>query len=292
MKNRIWVLLSLSLFIMSSCENNNTTKDEDTSTSSFKLNDPIGFKKSGTPLSIPFIIPSDNKLTARILMASGKSQKPTIIFIHGNPGFEKNEDIGQGLRRNGYNCVFFSYSGTWGNNGLFSYSQSIQDTKDIYNYLILNAKQFRIDTKQIFLLGHSMGGDIALLSYEELDGIKGVLTIDPWSGYDVLNNKLDKQLNKYIVNLEQRPCIDIASGSEFVNEIMNIEKMNLEKSIKSSSQSSAYIFSNKKEKNEFHKYHSNIKEDHIWVLNANDHSFSDKRILLTETIYNWLETKN
>ena len=51
-------------------------------------------------------------------MAKGKDAKPTLIFLHGNPGFEKNEETGQMLRRAGFNTVFCSYSGTWGNKGV------------------------------------------------------------------------------------------------------------------------------------------------------------------------------
>lgn len=289
MKIRIWNLLFVSLLIINSCGDKEKSQNQEFTADTFQINDPVEFGRNGAPLSIPIIIPSDNKLAARILLAAGKNIKPTILFLHGNPGFEKNEDLGQALRRNGYNCVFFSYSGTWGNNGVFGYPQSIQDTKDMHEYLSQNAKKLRINTEEIYLLGHSMGGDIAILSLEEIKGIKGVITMDPWSGYDVLNSKIDKQRNKYITNLEQRPCINIVSGEEFVNEVMSSENMSLENALKNHSKTILNIFSNDREKSTFVNYHKEMNNDNIVVLNACDHSFSDKRITLTKTIFNWLE---
>lgn len=290
MKNKLWSLLLISLFI-SSCGEIEKPKKIDTSEEAFIMSDPLEFNKNAVPLSMPLIIPSVNKLTARILIAPGKSKKPTVIFLHGNPGFEKNEDIGQALRRNGYNCVFFSYSGTWGNHGFFSYSQSLQDTKDVYEYLIQNSKKLRINPDEVYLFGHSMGGDIALIALEEMNGIKGVIAVDPWSGYNVLNHKLEKQKNKYISNLEQRPAIHINSGEEFVNDIMDNEKMSLENALKNHSNSILYLFSTEREKSIFKNFHPNINSNNLNVLNACDHSFSDKRISLAKSAFKWLEVQ-
>lgn len=292
MKIRLWSLLLSSLVIITSCGDRVDKQNQEISSETFQFSDPEEFNKDAAPLSIPFQLSSDNKLAARILLAAEKDSKSTIVFLHGNPGFEKNEDIGQALRRNGYNCVFFSYSGTWGNDGFFSYSQSIQDTKDIYDYLVQNSKKWRINTEEIYLFGHSMGGDIALLAHEEIVGIKGVIAVDPWSGYDVLNHKIDKQLNKYISNIEQRPCINLVSGKGFVNDLMANARMNLDNSIKSNPKSILNIFSTDREKSTFESFHQDLNQDNSIVLEACDHSFSDKRISLANTVYNWLENHN
>lgn len=289
MKIRLWVLLFASLIIITSCEDNKKSENQVIISDSFKLSDPVDFDRSAAPLSIPLLIPSENRLAARILLAAKNGLKPTIVFLHGNPGFEKNEDIGQALRRNGYNCVFFSYSGTWGHSGFFSYSQSIQDTKDIYEYLVHNSKKLRINTEEIYLFGHSMGGDIALLALEEIKGIKGVITIDPWSGFNVLNGKIEKLKTKYILNLEQRPCINLVSGEAFVNDVMKNDKMSIENSLKNHSNSILNIFSTDKVQSTFMSYHQYIDQDNMIVLEACDHSFSDKRISLAKSVYNWLE---
>ena len=242
--------------------------------------------------SLAFIYSSnDNKLFGRILMAINKQPKPTIIFLHGNPGFEKNEDIGQALRRGGYNAVFFSYSGTWGNNGVFNYKNSINDLNSIVDYLIVNSKRLRIDKENIYLCGFSMGADIAVITGNKNRNIKGVISIDPWNGFFELNNKNDSDLEKYIRNLEQRPCINIESGAEYVASILDNRNMDLQPILKNYSKPIIHIFSKEKSMNEF-KNNCELANQELKVIEASDHSFSDKRIALTNEIALWIKNHN
>lgn len=252
--------------------------------------DPIGVKRNERPMSLPLMIPSgDHSIAGRILMAKGKDAKPTVIFLHGNPGFEKNEETGQMLRRAGYNTVFCSYSGTWGNKGVFSYKQSIQDVKAIVAYLTKNSKQIRIDNQAIYLCGFSMGADIALLAGQELPQIKGIISIDPWNGHHSLKRKSEQELSTYIQNLEQRPCIQIESGKAFVDGITTNNGMDIKAPLKNYPNRMLHIFSKKKDMLAFKRFCDEINEKDILVLNACDHSFSDKRMALAQTLYDWLE---
>ena len=291
MKNCFAVLvIILGNFLMISCKEESKLKVKQESQFSFLNTDPLVESKKEKPATYPLIFTSgENNIAGRILIALGSKANPTVVFLHGNPGFEKNEGTGQILRRGGYNSVFFSYSGTWGNKGVFSYRKSIKDVKMLVEYLIENRKQLRVDTENIYLCGFSMGADIALLASEELKSIKGVISIDPWNAYHELKRKSEKELNQYIRNLEKRPCLNIASGKEFVTGILNDRTMNLKQTINNSIHSKLYIFSKKKGKRQFENYCGQKNNERIIVLNAADHSFSDKRIALAKTIFNWLE---
>lgn len=281
----ISILISSVLFF--ACQDESKKANEQGSESSFLNIDPIVENKKEKPASYPLIIPAgENRIVGRILIASGVKTKPTVVFLHGNPGFEKNEETGQILRRGGYNSVFFSYSGTWGNKGIFGYNKSINDVKAVIQYLTKNSKQLRVDSENIYLCGFSMGADIAILSSRELKAIKGIISIDPWNGYYTLNQKTEDELDKYISNLEQRPCINIASGKAFVREIITNEAMDLKAALNNST---IHIFSSKKNKYAFEKYCGQENNENLIVLSSVDHSFSDKRIALAKTIYEWLE---
>ena len=255
--------------------------------------DPIVNKRNERPLSLPLMIPSgDHSIAGRILMAKGKDAKPTVIFLHGNPGFEKNEETGQILRRAGYNAVFCSYSGTWGNKGVFSYQQSIQDVKAIVTYLTKNSKHIRVNRQAIYLCGFSMGADIALLAGQDLEQVKGIISIDPWNGHYSLKQKTEQELAKYIKNLEQRPCIQIESGNAFVDGIITKDKMNLKEPLENYPNHTLHIFSKKKDKLAYKRCFDAVNEKDIVVLNACDHSFSDKRMALAQTLFDWLEKES
>lgn len=283
MKTALVFLLSIAFF--TGCgqdiKSDQTTDNENSSL----CQDPVYKNTGDMPKSLPILFPSGgNKLAGRILMASGSNAKPTVIFLHGNPGFEKNEETEQFLRRQGFNTVFFSYSGTWGNEGIFSYKNSIRDLKELVKNLKQNAKEYRIDKENIYFCGHSMGADIAILCGYDLPEIKKIISIDPWDGYNDLKAKSATALNEYISNVEQRPCIKISSGKDFVNEIISSNEMDLEKPLNSEATVITHIFSTKQEKSTFQKNLSQISEKNMILLNACDHSFSDKRIELAKTI--------
>jgi len=246
-------------------------------------------RTSAQQKSLPFIFNSNgDKLVGRILMAINDNPKPTIIFLHGNPGFEKNEDIGQALRRDGYNAVFFSYSGTWGNEGIFNYQHSVDDLNFIIKYLSDNASTYRVNTEKIYVCGFSMGGDIAIIAATKNKNIKAVISIDPWNGYHQLNNMSDNELTKYKNNVALRPCISIKSGSDYVNSIINNDEMNLQKSIKGSTIPMVHIFGRQADLESFKTNCKLESSNNLHLIKTVDHSFSDKRITLTNYIAEWL----
>lgn len=286
---KILITLLISI-IVTSCNEDNVKIIENNQTTLY--NDKTIADEKSKAKSLPFIFESNsNKLVGRILMAVNNEPKATIIFLHGNPGFEKNEDIGQALRRGGYNSVFFSYSGTWGNEGVFNYQNSINDLNSIIDYLISNSKKFKIDREQVYLCGFSMGADIAILTANTNEKIKGVISIDPWNGYNELSNKTEKDLDNYRKNVEQRPCIRLKSGDDFVSSIIENKEMDLQTSLRNFSKPVIHIFSNENDKNTFYKS-CNLTNLEFQVLAASDHSFSDKRIILTNEIFLWLNNQN
>lgn len=284
------LIILLVLIITSSCNEDKVNIIENNQTALY--NDKTIDDEKSMAKSLPFIFQSNNnKLAGRILMAMNNEPKATIIFLHGNPGFEKNEDIGQALRRGGYNTVFFSYSGTWGNDGVFNYKNSINDVNSIIDYLISNSNRFKIDKEQVYLCGFSMGADIAILTAKTNEKIKGVISIDPWNGYFELSNKTEKDLCNYKKNVEQRPCIKIKSGNDFVSSIIENREMDLQASLCNFSKPITHIFSRENDKNAFYK-NCNLTNQELQVVAASDHSFSDKRISLTNEIALWLNNQN
>ncbi len=110
-------------------------------------------------------IPSFGKrLTGFSYLAAGAGPHPTILLLHGFPGNEKNLDVAQAMRSKGWNVVFFHYRGAWGSEGEFSFSGSEKDVTSVLNYMNdeKNAEYLRIDRSRISLVGHSMGGHMAV----------------------------------------------------------------------------------------------------------------------------------
>jgi pimeloyl-ACP methyl ester carboxylesterase len=111
-----------------------------------------------------FQIPSHGAmLNAIAYIAQGAGPHPVVILLHGFPGNEKNLDLAQAIRRDGWNVVYFDYRGSWGSPGDFSFTHSIEDTQSVIAYLrdSTHASKLRSDPAYVVLIGHSMGGFIA-----------------------------------------------------------------------------------------------------------------------------------
>jgi uncharacterized protein len=77
-----------------------------------------------------FQIPSHGEmLNALAYVAEGAGPHPVVLLLHGFPGNEKNLDLAQAIRRDGWDVVYFDYRGSWGSPGDFSFTHSIEDTQ-------------------------------------------------------------------------------------------------------------------------------------------------------------------
>ena len=112
-----------------------------------------------------FQIPSHGALlNAFVYVAAGAGPHPAVVLLHGFPGNERNLDLAQDMRRAGWDVLYFDYRGSWGSPGDFSFSHSIEDTAAAIALLRepAIAGRLRLDASRIVLLGHSMGGFVAV----------------------------------------------------------------------------------------------------------------------------------
>ncbi len=141
------------------------------------------------------IIPGSNKLpiTLDIFFKKGPVQQPVVIYAHGFNGFKDwgNFDlIAEKFAGAGYTMVKFNFShnGTtpenpdeftnleaFGNN---NYTKQLDDLQLVMDWVCdpLNNYQSIINNNQIYLIGHSMGGGIAILQARADKRIKKLVT--------------------------------------------------------------------------------------------------------------------
>jgi len=127
-----------------------------------------------------FPLPSHGALlNAFVYVTAGPGPHSTVILLHGFPGNERNLDLAQSIRRAGWNVMYLDYRGSWGSPGDFSFTHCIEDAESAIGYLRdpVNAAKLRSDPKSIVLIGHSMGGFVALQAGSLDPAIKAVITI-------------------------------------------------------------------------------------------------------------------
>ena len=129
--------------------------------------DPVRFESEGAALF------------GFVYVAAGPGPHPTAILLHGLPGNERNLDLAQALRRVGWNVVFFHYRGAWGSEGRFSFRHVLRDVAAVVD--IVQRPGFvarhRVDAARLALVGHSLGGLVALTAGHELEAVRCVVSL-------------------------------------------------------------------------------------------------------------------
>lgn len=97
------------------------------------------------------------RLLSVLYTAAGEGLHPTVLLLHGIPGWERNLDLAQALRRAGFHVLVFHYSGSWGSDGTYSLAHVLEDSHTALDYLLREAP-FGVDRERIYVAGHSLGG--------------------------------------------------------------------------------------------------------------------------------------
>jgi pimeloyl-ACP methyl ester carboxylesterase len=118
-------------------------------------------------------------INAIAYLASGPGEHPTVVLLHGLPGNEKNLDLAQAIRRAGWNVVAFNYRGSWGSPGVFRFRQNLEDADAVLAYVRcpVNAKALGVDTRRLVIIGHSMGGWVAIATAAHDKALIGLVSI-------------------------------------------------------------------------------------------------------------------
>lgn len=142
----------------------------------------ISWDKNSPAGSIELFIPSDNSLLAGfIYRANGPEKHPTLLLLHGYPGNERNLDIAQVVRAHGWNVIYFDYRGSWGSQGKFSFKNCVEDVVNVVGFCKKYQDSLKIDTSNIVLFGHSMGGWVCLKALQQLPTIKKGFALSTWN---------------------------------------------------------------------------------------------------------------
>jgi pimeloyl-ACP methyl ester carboxylesterase len=138
--------------------------------------------------TLPVAIPSHGvNLNAVLYIAAGAGPHATILLLHGLPGNEQNIDLAQAMRRAGWNVLTIHYRGSWGSPGAFSFAHCLEDAASALDWLRSAGEDdaSRVNPKRIVVIGHSMGGFVAVHLLAEQPDILGAVLI---SGVDLGNS--------------------------------------------------------------------------------------------------------
>ena len=254
----------------------------------------------------PVQIPSHETLVnGFVYVAAGEGPHPVVILLHGLPGYERNLDIAQDIRRNGWDVLYFDYRGSWGSPGIFTFSHCIEDAAAAIAYFRRPsvAKDLRADSSRIVLVGHSMGGFVAVEAASADPGIEAVALISAVDLGGLLPQPLPENTDTLVKGLSKgyaseglAPLSGCTPDGLAHETILHARQWSfVNKADALSSKPLLIVTSDDGFAPGSDRLAAALRaaEDrHVVTLHfATDHSYSDDRIELSQTVIDWLSTK-
>jgi uncharacterized protein len=245
--------------------------------------------------STELFIPSGNsQIAGLIYSANGLQKHPTLLLLHGYPGNERNLDIAQVVRSHGWNVIYFDYRGSWGSQGKFSFKNCVEDVVNVVAFCNKYQDSLKIDTSNIVLFGHSMGGWVCLKALQELPAVKKGFALSTWDiAKDFKNVSNEKEMLRiatdpniagkyFVLNTSLKDLYTPVIQNQTYFNLLNEGKSLADKQI---------IMIDEHEKNQ--QLADKIKESNqsyfdysVWQT---DHSFTNKRVSLINKVLAFLE---
>ena len=258
-------------------------------TDSIVLRD-IEWDKSSPAGTRELTIPSDGSLLQGfIYKANGVQKHPTLILLHGYPGNERNLDLAQVVRGNGWNVIYFNYRGSWGSQGEFSFKHCVEDVVNVVAFCKKYVDSLQIDTSRIALFGHSMGGWVCLKALQQLPDVKKGVAVSAWNIFDVTSNNQvlatrEKKAEEYFV-------LNKKSGKDLFKPVLgNPEYYNLTNTAEALSQKQIIMLEeyqrNPSVADAIKNKNKAFFEYDVWQT---DHSFTNKRVALIKKVLAFLD---
>ncbi len=147
---------------------------------------------------------------------------PAVIFSHGFPGYTTNNDLELALMRTGCVVIHMNHRGAWGSEGNYLFTNLKDDLTAIAKWAHNPAitERYGIDADNIFLVGHSMGGQTVLNAAKELPFIRGVAALAAYDIGAAFREKLEKDL--FLMIETEGQCLMMNSAGEvFENALEN-----------------------------------------------------------------------
>ena len=231
----------------------------------------------------------EDTIAVYALIASGSKVKETVILLHGIPGNERNLDLAQDLRREGKNVIFFSYRGAWGSQGTYSYANCLEDVGHVLDFFSDSAivSKMRVDTARFALIGHSLGGGIALIQGAKDSRVKKTIAIAAanfaYGWRNVTSVDSLRGFQNYIKSAVMLNC----NAKEFVQEIIDHK-------IEYDVLSYTKVLAAKKvllidDYDRSNSWPGELMKPIEYKVIESDHSFTNKRNELSDYIIAWLE---
>jgi pimeloyl-ACP methyl ester carboxylesterase len=240
-------------------------------------------------------IPSGGvKINGVAYLASGAGAHPTFVFFHGLPGNEKNLDIAQAVRRDGWNAITVNYRGSWGSPGEFRFANNLEDADAVLAFLrdSANARSLGIDTSSLVIAGHSMGGWVTALTAGHDRKIIGAILISMADMSNLASATREQVAHEMSEDMESLAGVTPESMADEL--IANAPKWRVADRVPGLARLPLLVITSNDglalQSDALVKAVRALRNTRVTAIHyPTDHSYSDKRIALEASIVGWLD---
>jgi len=234
-------------------------------------------------------------MDATFYLAAGAGPHPTVLLLHGLPGYETNGDLAQSIRRAGWNVLLFHYRGTWGTSGDFSTASAIEDTASAVHFLRdpSHAAQYRSDTHRVAVVGHSLGGFLAGYQASHDLEIIAVAMISAVNLGTINDDPTQRELRLQRWNQQLHPVHGAGASQLFAEALRHSKEWDYRQWADSlRSRPVLLVEADDQNRTDMQALATALRNKNAPALTnvpvATDHSFSDHRIALQSIVVQWL----
>ena len=237
----------------------------------------IGFESGGASLNGVAFVPS------------GAGPHPAVLLLHGLPGYERNLDLAQALRRVGWTAMVVHYRGAWGSGGSFSFANVLEDSAAALEHLRSPQmrERLRVDGAAVSIVGHSMGGWAALMTAAHTK-VLGVVSI---AGFN-----LGAVARRIAADPQMGPLAGARADGLFAEVVQAGDSWDVRTYAERFDGRPALLLAASNDEEVPVDMHHDPVVEALSAAGANlthrvwdtDHAFSDRRLELTETVAGWL----
>ncbi|MGZ8470993.1 MAG: alpha/beta hydrolase family protein [Gemmatirosa sp.] len=241
------------------------------------------------------------RMNGLLYLAPGRGPHPTVALLHGYPGNERNLDLAQAIRRAGMNVLFFHYRGAWGSGGEFSFANAQADVAAALAFLRdpAIAARHRVDSRRLALVGHSMGGWLALRAAAADPAVACAAGLEFWdAGRDGVAMRTDtasrREFRAYTTDITAPggPLRAAGGANALVRSLLDRgDEWSLATSAPALRGRPVLLLDNADNASHaplvdaLRRAGNGRVTTHVWPT---DHSFSDRRVGLARTVIDWL----